>query len=201
MLRAGGAHVCEAANETVDIAYRKGPVPTELMRCCFAHAVAVGCTDLITAISEGHTRFYELLGFERFTPVRSFSEQLDDPVLLVRLDVTGLDRRFANVSSDGLDDEALIKDYYIEGNPYHRRISAWSEMAERLFADDDLLKKLFLDLSDLLNRCNPNELRAIASAWGQETLDRVTAATGHKRSRASRWRSPQSGASQAPQAE
>lgn len=203
-LRGDGKLVCEAANETIDTDYRKGAVPTELMRCCFAHALATGCSDLVTAISEGHARFYELMGFERFTPVRSFSEQLNDPVVLVRLDVTAVAQRAANVGDDDRNDEALLKNYYLDGNPYHRRVGAWSAMAERLFADDDLLRKLFLDQSDLLNRCNAGELRAIARTWGQETLDRVAAVVKQEQkpsSRVSRWRSPQPGRPQAHRAE
>ena len=89
-LRGKGRVLCEATNEAVDPDWRRTSVPTELMRCCFAHALAKGCTDLITTVSPGHVRFYELLGFEQVSEVRSYSAKIEDPVAVVRFDLSAL---------------------------------------------------------------------------------------------------------------
>jgi len=191
-LRAKGRRVCEAANEAVASEYRRTAVPTELMRCCLAHAVSVGCTDVVTAISPGHAKFYGLLGFETISPIRSFSEQLDDPVLLVRLDLAGLGERFADVSIDDGDDEALLKRYYIQCNPYVNRVGPWSVLAERLFKDPLSLRVLFDDVSSLLSRCNLNELRAIGEAWGQQTFVDVIGQIGAAFCGKPQWRTSDS---------
>jgi GNAT superfamily N-acetyltransferase len=173
--REGGRVLCEAANEAVDPEYRKSAVPTDLMRCCFAHALAAGATDLITAISPGHARFYEFLGFEKFTPIRSFSERLTDPVVLVKIDLTSLKARFLDVVADaeGDDPEAFLKAYYFESNPYCDHVERWTRESGKLFSDPEPLKVLFSDLSRLLSRCNTEQADVLEREWGVDVFNAV----------------------------
>jgi len=169
-LRSEGRRVCEAANEAVAAEYRRSAIPTELMRCCFAHAVSTGCTDVVTAVSPGHAKFYALMGFETISPVRSFSEMLRDPVVVVRFNFDTVRDHVAKAEAQDAEDEAVLVDYYLNSNPYNDRVASWSRTAEEFFEDPQTLRELFDDLSKLLSRCNLNELRAIGQSWGEKTF-------------------------------
>ncbi len=173
-LRGQGRLIGEATNEAVDACFRRSGVTTELMRCCFAHALVAGCTDLITTVSPGHAKFYELLGFERISPVRSYSARVHDPVVVVRLRLDVLEERFAGVSRDD-GDEGFLMAYYIEDNPYHRQVRAWSQAAAEAFRDPEMLRELFLAHGGLLEGCCRRELAAIRKRWGEELFERVCA--------------------------
>ena len=169
-LRSDGRQICEAANEAVTPDYRKTSIPTALMRCCFAHAMSVGCTDVVTAVSPGHAKFYGLMGFETISSVRSFSEMLKDPVVVVRFNFDTVRDHVAAADDQDAKDEAILVDYYLNKNPFTEQIASWSEQAEQFFQDDESLRSLFDDLSKLLSRCNLNELRAIGQTWGEEVF-------------------------------
>lgn len=170
VLRQQGKVIGEATNEAVATAYRKSSVPTELMRCLFAHAMFSGCTELITTISPGHTRFYNLLGFAEISPIRSYSDEVEDPVVVVSISLEDLGKRFADVEADDGTDEGFLKSYYIEGNPYHQHVRSISSVAEAVFHDPSSLRALFVDHGDLLSQCTPDELDAIRRRWGSELV-------------------------------
>jgi len=174
-LRAEGRRVCEGTNWLVAASHRNTAVMTELMRCSFAHALAAGCTDYLGTVSPKHARFYKLLGFEQLGDVRSYSKDIEDPVVLVRLDMAGLDKRFEGVTAGDGDVESFLKGYYIDNNPYHRHVEAWQSLSDRLFADPTLLRVLFVVDSGFLPRCRPGELKAIGQRWGKQLLGRVLA--------------------------
>lgn len=191
-LRAEGRRFCEAANEAVAGEYRKTAIPTELMRCCFAHAMSTGCSDVVTAVSPGHAKFYGFMGFETITPVRSFSEMLEDPVVVVRFNFDTVRGRVAQANTQDTEDEAVFVDYYHDGNPYMGRVGPWSVLAERLFKDSISLRMLFDDQSNLLSRCNLNELRAIGEAWGERTFVEVIGQIGTAFCGKPQWRTSDS---------
>lgn len=172
-LREKGRLICEATNEAVDAEYRKTPIMTELMRCCFAHARTVGCDELIVAVSPGHAKFYGLLGFEQIGDVRSYSEEIEDPVVLVRLDFDTLARRATLAETGDREDDAFFKSYYIDDNPYHKYIKTWQILSDRFFADPTLLLELFVHRSSLLERCSRGELEAIRRQWGDKLFTDV----------------------------
>ncbi|MFP4354960.1 MAG: N-acyl amino acid synthase FeeM domain-containing protein [Phycisphaerae bacterium] len=172
-IRGPNRRICEGTNWLVCDSHRNSAVLTELMRCSFAHAVEAGCTDFLGTVSPGHAKFYELLGFEILGSQRSYSEEIYDPVVLVRLDLTGLDARFLYVEAGFGDVESFLKHYYIEDNPYHRQVAAWQIQSDRLFADRTLLSVLFVRESDLLPRCSAEELDAIGQHWKQVPLCEV----------------------------
>jgi hypothetical protein len=169
-LRAGGSRVCEATNEATAAEYRRSCVPTDLMRCCFAQAVHTGSDYLITTISPGHVKFYELLGFEQVGDVRSYSKELDDPVALVSLDLNSLAERFADVHCDDGDDEACLKLYYIEGNPYPDWLEAWDRQARELFANPLALREIFWTTSRLIQRLDDAQVSVLKDRWGEQIL-------------------------------
>ena len=174
-LRRAGRKVCEVTNWAVSEGYRNSGILTELMRCSFAHAVLAGYDDLIGAVSPGHARFFNLLGFETMGPVRSYSSKIHDPVVLVRMDLAGIDQRVSRIRDEAGDDEAFLKRYYVDDNGYHAYVSGWSELAESLFDDAASLRELFVDRADLLSACDPDELLVICEAWGPGIFNEVFA--------------------------
>jgi hypothetical protein len=172
-IRGPGRRICEGTNWLVSNSHRNSAVLTELMRASFAHAMEVGCTDFLGTVSPGHAKFYELLGFEILGSQRSYSAEIYDPVVLVRLDLTGLDARFEGVTAGFEDVESFLKHYYIEDNPYHRHVAAWRIQNDRLFADRTLLSVLFVRESNFLPRCTPEQLAAIGKYWQQVPLAEI----------------------------
>jgi hypothetical protein len=172
-LRGDERVICEGTNWLVADSHRSSAVMSELMRCSFAHACWNQCTDFVGAVSPGHAKFYQLLGFEIYGAQRSYSKDIEDPVVLVRMDLTSLEGRFEGVEAGFEDVESFLKGYYIEHNPYHRNVATWQITADRLFADPTLLHMLFVSETDFLPRCDARTLEAIALRWKQVPLERV----------------------------
>ena len=173
-LRGPGRKVCEVTNQVMTDSYRSSSLTTELMRCAFAHALAVGCTDFIGTVSPSHVGFYELLGFEGISEVRSYSERIEDPVAVVWLNVAGLDERFRDMDPDD-EVEAFLKRYYLDENPYHRHVQAWQVLSERFFADPLPVRLLFADGSGFLQECDAGTRRSLKKRWGTKAYRSVCA--------------------------
>jgi len=161
-----GHIVWEATNQAIAPAYRKSAVATELMRCMFAHALAIGCDELITTVSPGHARFYELLGFEKTSPVRSYSAEVDDPVVVMRVNVAGLIARAVDANDDSDEATIFIKCRCLVGNPYREKVRQWQAEAAEVFEDAEALRRLFVEESGLLTQCSDEEREAIRRCWG-----------------------------------
>jgi hypothetical protein len=175
-IRGPGRRICEATSEAVEDAFRRSAVPTELMRCMFAQALAAGCHELITTVSPGHAKFYALLGFQQISDVRSYSKELNDPVVVLRMRLDAMSQRVAEIVSRGdADDEAFLKTYYIDENPYFSFIEEWEEKARAAFLDFNFLCGLLLEHGNVLERFQEDELAAIRSAWGDDLFQTVLA--------------------------
>ena len=171
--RGDGRLVCEATNEAIAPDWRRTSVPTELMRCCFAHALAKGCTDLITTVSPGHARFYELLGFEQIGEVRSYSKEIEDPVVVVRFDLSALGAVLEDIEASQDEAEVFLKRYYVDENPHGGHVETWDIVAGRMFADATMLRVLFVNDSGLLPACTAVERQAIRRQWREGVFDAV----------------------------
>jgi hypothetical protein len=173
-LRIDGRRVCEATNQAIAVDYRKTAVPTELMRCMFAHALLIGCDELITTISPGHARFFELLGFQQISPVRSYSRQIDDPVVVMRVNVGDLIER-ATQAQEGQDEATLyIRSRCLEDNPYRWKVNDWETEAAKTFADPETLRRLFVAQGNFLGNCSAEEMAAIRRQWGPAVFQQVS---------------------------
>lgn len=172
-LRAQGRKVCEGTNWLVAQSHRHSAVMSELMRCLFAHAVAEKCTDFIGAVSPGHAKFYSLLGFEQVGEQKSYSAEINDPVVLVRIDLT---TRFKDIDHNSNQVDRFLKSYYIDENPYHRFVGGWEVVSRRLFQEPILLHELFVQRTSLLSGCSARQQDAIAKRWGREVFERTVAA-------------------------
>jgi len=171
-LRAKGRKPGEGTNWVVAEDYRNSSLLTELMRCVYAQAQAVGCDDIVAAVSPGHAAFYGLLGFEQIGSIRSYSKDVEDPVVLMRV---GVKERFEGITEADGEEEYFLKKYYVDDNPYPRYVASWSILAERFFSDPLSLRELFVHRSQLLARCSLAELAAIRRRWGEEVFVRVCA--------------------------
>lgn len=172
-LRVGGRRVCEATNQAVAVDYRKTAVPTELMRCMFAHARLIGCDELITTVCPGHARFFELLGFEQVSPVRSYSSKIDDPVVVMRVNVGDLIERAVQAQDEQDSGTLFVRTRCLEDNPYHGQVSDWAAAAAKTFTDPAALRELFVAQGDLLRDCSAEEIAAICRLWGDVVFDQV----------------------------
>jgi len=158
--------VCEATNQVVSPDYRNCSVPTELMRCLYSQAASVRCDKLITTISPGHVKFYELLGFHRISEVRSYSTEVEDPVVVMLLDMNSLAARLANVLPGEDTYEAWFQSYYVTSNPYAEFLDIWQFSADSFFKGPAALRSLFLVAAQLLQHCDTRERRVLEERWG-----------------------------------
>jgi len=172
-LRLDGRVVCEATNQAIAPEFRNSAVPTELMRCMFAHALAIGCDELITTISPGHVRFFELLGFEQISPVRSYSKKVEDFVVVMRVNVSDLLERTAQAGEDSDDALLFIKCRCVAGNPYREQVANWAGEAAKTFEDPAALRRLLVDESHFLDQCSSGELESLAGRWGDAVFAQV----------------------------
>jgi len=174
-LRRPGRKICEGTNWYIDPDFRKTSIMTDLMRCCFAHAVAEGCTDMIADLTPTHKSFYELMAFDIIGSERNSSQDLDvkDPVVLVNLAITETVETVSPLKTEDDFDLAYVKVFYIDDNPYRKMVKKWKEEAETAFLDSDFLEYLFVDKSFFLERCDPEELEIICNRWGEELFQEV----------------------------
>ncbi|MCX5685479.1 MAG: hypothetical protein NT049_17620, partial [Planctomycetota bacterium] len=172
-LRIDGHLLCEATNKVVAHQFRRGPVPTELMRALYAHATHIDCRYLLAVISPGHAMFYSMLGFEQIGSQRSYSAEINDPVVLACMDLQKVADRMNRVSQGEERDDAwqFITQYYRDENPYRRLIPQWMAETKNLFADADRLRELFLVHGGLLDQCTAEELQIIQERWQREDED------------------------------
>ncbi len=172
-LRIDGRRVCEATNQAVAVEYRKTAVPTELMRCMFAHALLIGCDELITTVSPGHARFFELLGFHQVSGVKSYSDTIEDPVVVMSVNVGDLIERATKADESQDDGTLFIRTRCLEDNPYRRQVKSWAEEAASLFADPAALERFFVTHGNLAENCSAEELAAIRQLWAAKVPDQV----------------------------
>ncbi|MBN2212144.1 MAG: GNAT family N-acetyltransferase [Sedimentisphaerales bacterium] len=169
VLRRQGRKIAEITNWAIAPDYRRTAVLTELIRCYVAHLQAAGCDDAIGAISHNHKYFYKLMGFDRVIgSERSYSAQIHDPVILVNMGLDRLWECFDNVNDDICNDVTTLKRYYQSANPYHECIESWNQAAQKAFKDPALLRRLFVEQSDLLTDCSRENLEIIRHRWGDD---------------------------------
>lgn len=159
--------LCEASAYAIARPYRETALLTELMRCCYAHAMAVGCTDLVAAVTPGHAAFYGVLGFEPLAEADSFSAEIRAAVVLLRADLTVLTARVLEAQVDEDSDAGLLRQYYLDYNPYHDEVGDWQTNAASAYGHGAFLREL-VERTDLLGSCSNADVAAIEAAWGED---------------------------------
>lgn len=132
-LRSNGAIICEFSNQAVLKEFRKKGPSTELMRCAFAHAFAMGVTDIVFSVSPNVVSFYKTMHFQRFGTTKNYSSTLDDPVVLIH--VPNIQTR--GIESVQSDDPAyrFFMRFFYQDNPYTDRFHSWEILSQRMFND------------------------------------------------------------------
>lgn len=177
-LRHRGRSVCEATQLAISTVFRRSELPGELIRCCVANAVAMGCNHLVTAVEPWQARQYERMGFERISPVRVLSSEAPFPALLMGLELDALDRPFAPPDEGGPVRAGSLRDYYLTHNPYERHVARWALLAGEAFHDSNFLSELLVSRTDLLSRCPHDDAGAVRRRWGDRVFeDRVAVAS------------------------
>lgn len=170
-LRRAGKRLCEATNQVVAEEYRKSAVPTELMRCAVALFLTEGYDEAIAAVSPSHTGFYDLLGFRMVGSQRSYTQELDDPVIALSMDINQY-----RAPRSGLSGAAgFVQQFLADGNHFVSCVNDWAGEARRHFLNPDLLKQLFVLEKNFLAMLTPAELGVLDRRWGHETFATVTA--------------------------
>jgi len=173
VLRTAGRSVCEITNDAVLPKHRNGLLFLELTRACFAHAVAVGCTDMFACITPKHATFFG--GFLQFMPWgsrRSYSQEIEDLVEGNRLDLQEVSYR-AMKPEELCEEEKFLREFYFTRNPYHDRVRAWQARARECFRDIDFLRELFGQDGDLRSTWTAEQLAAVERRWGGGLLAQV----------------------------
>ena len=144
-IRMEGGLLCEISNQVVHPEFRRKGPRTELMRCALAYAYAKGVTDFVCAVTPSVVPFYEMMQFRVAGSVRSSSEILDDPVVLMRENGIQTRDNVGRFSNDEVYE--AIANYFYRDNPYFYHVQSWELMNERMFSEQ-------FDIAELLGRCS-----------------------------------------------
>jgi len=167
-VRRHSGKVCEISNWAIAPEYRRTAILTDLFRCFMAHLFEMNCQDAVAAITPGHKAFFQVMGFDEVIgSERSYSEAMEDSVILMRLSMSKLMDQFSNVSVDSRNDIATLKNYYLDNNPYSSHVEDWERSAQKAFSDPVFLRQLFVEHSNLLADCTNSALEAIRRHWGE----------------------------------
>jgi len=169
ILRSKGLRVVEVTNQAVEKEFRQSAVPTELMRCALAHSIEGGFGFGVAAVSPSHNTFYELLGFRQIGSERNYSDKLDDPVVLLQIDLA--QHREVVWPEDPV--ERFMHAYLTAENPYFLYVAAWENVARERFRDPGLLRELFVETRDFLGECTEEQIRAVHQHWGGDLFAAV----------------------------
>jgi ribosomal protein S18 acetylase RimI-like enzyme len=167
-MRQSARKLGEITNLAIAPDFRRTNILTELIRCYIAHLLAIDADYAIASVNPGHQAFYELLGFDSIGPRTSYSQQFEDPVVLVRLSLGDLMEKLEQVQPADQSDSAVLKNYYLDANPYHCQMEPWIENAHKSFADPVFLRQLFVERSNLLRDCSSGELEVIRQYWSED---------------------------------
>ncbi len=170
-LRSKGLKLSEATNEAVTPAFRRTAVMTELMRCFAAQALLSECDLSLTAVSPNHRGFYELIGFRQIAPERSYSDDVDDPVVLLCYDMQNLREKASGLTSC----QNFVRDYLSFKSPIVAKAQPWQLKAVQCFHNANFLRSLCVEESNLLEDCTDLELAALRDRWGEDLFAEVIA--------------------------
>ncbi|MBN2717279.1 MAG: hypothetical protein JXX14_15605 [Deltaproteobacteria bacterium] len=159
-LRDAGAVLCEFSNQVILPECRSTSATTELMKIMFAHIWFHNITDAVCAVSPNQIEFFRLIGFTQIGDVKSYSDVVYDPVVLMQLpDVQNI---LGKPKRPGLALEEFRYQYFTADNPYMSIIPFWDAMVERLFANGAAVQSLFAECITEFEMLPYEEREAIA---------------------------------------
>ena len=165
-LRSSGRRVAEVTNLAIAPEYRRSGVLMEMARPVHAHAVAMDYDDIFIAISPGHAGFFEdILQFDPQGSARSYAAEKTDIVEGKRWNLRTLEGRLREADA-ALGHDAFLHHHFYAGNACHLYVRPWATIARRAFREVEVLRRLFVERSDLLQRCTEAQREAIGRRWG-----------------------------------
>lgn len=146
-LRQEGGKLCEFSNQAVVADFRRTGVSAQLMRCAYAQSFYVGCTDIVCSVSPKMVPFYDLIGFEVVSDVKSYSTVLDDPVVLMRL--PRIQTRWTTDPPSRDPGQQFCRIFFHHANPFMAQMPVWMSLNERMFSEPMTMSALFGKCPDL----------------------------------------------------
>jgi ribosomal protein S18 acetylase RimI-like enzyme len=169
-LRRQGLRLCEWTNQVLDERYRSSSLATELMRVGAAHVFESGYDKYIATVSASHTGFYQLLGYTEIGAERSYSQEIDDPVVALAIDASLYTKSPSRPLNEA---EQFLRTFMADENPYVAHVARWKESARRQFLDSETLHDLFVRESDFLRRWDEEERQKVEDLWTPELFAAV----------------------------
>jgi ribosomal protein S18 acetylase RimI-like enzyme len=175
-----GKHICEMSNQAISSGFRSSSVSTELMRPLYAHALHIGCTDLICAVtpSSSSVNFFRFIGFTRISEEKNGSKDIYDPVVIMKLsDVqhrwSAGDAKFTHNPMD-----RFWREFFVASNPYIEDVPKWILENRIFFSDPIELIELFKKCRKLFLECDSKTLETIRRHLGSSFYYAYEAAPG-----------------------
>jgi hypothetical protein len=139
-LRKQNRRIAEVTNQAIVQNNRSTCMTTQLMQTIVAQAMHKKNTDIIIAITPSELPFYkELLTFDCISNIKSYSKQINDPVILMRVNIEQIPE-VNNLANEG---QIFALNYLIADNPYISKVGSWEEEAKFVF-DASFFKELNL---------------------------------------------------------
>jgi hypothetical protein len=129
-LRRSGRLLCELTNRALVPAYYRTGVPDGLLQCCVAHALFVGCTDVVSVVPPWERDGFARLGFRPMGPIRSSGGAIPEPAALVRLDLRPLRGENLDQPSADRPDCAFLRLFYLDRNPFREHVRGWATASD-----------------------------------------------------------------------
>lgn len=144
-LRKKSKSICEGTNQAMSKKTCQSSLITELLRCIFAYLVFKGHDKLIIEVSRCHKIFYELNYFKQIGPIKNYSNETFDPVILMCLDIKKVISFFNSIDDKGNSVDVFMKEFYYTQNPYNITV-------KKCDIKEKLQLKISSKLIELLNK-------------------------------------------------
>ncbi len=172
-LRSRGRRLSEITNLAVVSDFRSSIVLMELSRAVYAYGRWAGLDDFFISISPGHGKFFEsILQFAPCGDIRNYGDATIDMVEGKLFDITTGPANWLE-ADELLGPDAFLYDWFESNSPYFRVLDEQEQRARRLFLEPTLLRRLFVEASDLLVQCTPQSRQAILRRWGTDLYREV----------------------------
>ena len=162
--------VCETTSEAIHPDYCRSGILTELIRCVIAHNILIGCTRIIISVNKGHKSFFEFIGFKQIGNVRSYSNKLYDPVILMCWDFKKQLQEWKNLIPEENNINSFLNKFFCTENPYIQNVKLWQTLILKTFNTPLNIINLFKGFPYLFTKSNIIELKAIKKRMGNENF-------------------------------
>ena len=173
-LRANSRLICEATNGAISgLNKENGIFITEMLRCVIAYALYQNCDKIVICVNKCHKAFYKFNYFKQIGSLRSYSQNIYDPVIMLCLDLNYLLYLSSSIDRQSNPVDTFLIDYLYFKNPYLLLVELWSYMAQEQFKNIEKLISLFTKCPELFTEASQIELQAMENRLGLQAFDRL----------------------------